>query len=323
MQQMPATLMPVAPLAAGLLDERLLAARGDDHLREDRLVAVAEDVDLLLVDHAEIGPRADGLRAAEEQVLHVRGDHRSAPAVGEGGPHRALEERDRVRLDAVVRAGQQLHHLAVDAARRDAELRPALALPLGRAERRHQRPLLGAELRAHRTREVERDLAHGPPAVLDLPLRCERAQLLLAGERVAGREAGLCGVAQDRGHLAAVVAVARAARGHRAREVAGDDQVGVGAAGSDLWALAEGIDATRPHVADVAAQAQVAEAAERLHAFVAVPGRGDAEGARAREHLASRRVDASFALAHRLPSLALPIVAAMRAISRWKGRSFS
>ena len=57
--------------------------------------------------------------------------------------------------------------------------------------------------------------------------------------------------------------------------------------------------------------------------LVAVPGRGDAEGSRAREHLASRRIDASFALAHRLPSLALPIVAAMRAISRWKGRSFS
>ena len=62
---------------------------------------------------------------AEQHVLHVGGDHRSAPAVGQRGAHGAAQQRDGIGFHAVVRAVQQLDDLAVDAARRDAERRPA------------------------------------------------------------------------------------------------------------------------------------------------------------------------------------------------------
>src|ERR1019366_5759765 len=45
----------------------------------------------------------------------------------------------------------------------------------------------------------------------------------------------------------------------------------VGAVRSHLRALAERIDAARPHVADVAAESELAEAAERLQVVVTVP----------------------------------------------------
>ena len=57
------------------------------HLAQDRLMAVYQDVDLLGFQHAEVGARADGHGPAEEHVLHVGGDHGAAPAIGERGAH--------------------------------------------------------------------------------------------------------------------------------------------------------------------------------------------------------------------------------------------
>ena len=99
-----------------------------------------------------------------------------------------------------------------------------------------------------------------------------------SGLAMAGR------VAQGLHHLAPVVAVRRGAAGHRPSQVAGHDQVGIGAAGSHLRPFAERIDAARPHVTDIAAQAQVSESAERLHVVVAVPHGFRADILRVHQH---------------------------------------
>ena len=97
-------------------------------------MAVYQDVDLLLFEHAQVGARADGQRPAEEHVLHVGGDHGAAPAIGQRGAHGGAQQRHRVRFHAVVGAVQQLDDFAVDAARRDPHLLPSPALLLGGAQ---------------------------------------------------------------------------------------------------------------------------------------------------------------------------------------------
>src|SRR3972149_1657568 len=52
---------------------------------------------------------------------------------------------------------------------------------------------------------------------------------------------------EDLEDVAAVVRVGRGSGGDRSTEIAGDDQVGVGAADALLWSLAEGIDPAWAH----------------------------------------------------------------------------
>src|ERR1035441_5896424 len=85
-----------------------------------------------------------------------------------------------------------------------------------------------------------------------------------------------------------------------ARQVAGHNQVGIRAASSYLRPFAERIDAARPHVADIAAQPQVTETAERLHGVVAVPHGRRADIMRVDQHLLRRRVNRAFIKTHRL-----------------------
>ena len=74
-------------------------------------------------------------------------------------------------------------------------------------------------------------------------------------------------------------------------EVAGHDHVGVGAADPLLGALAEGVDAARPHRAVAAAQAELAVAALGLLGVQAVPHGLDALVPRAFDHLLGVVVD--------------------------------
>ena len=101
----------------GELDHLGLARRVDDHRGEQRLVAVDEDVDLVLGEHAEVRLAADRLRRAVEDVLQVGREHRAAPAAGERALDRAVEQRLVVLVGAGVRAVHRLDDLAVDAAR--------------------------------------------------------------------------------------------------------------------------------------------------------------------------------------------------------------
>src|SRR3990170_927963 len=83
-------------------------------------------------------------------------------------------------------------------------------------------------------------------ADLDAPLLGQPPQLGLVGDLIAGRLT-LRGRQEDLEDVAAVVRVGRGSGGDRSTEIAGDDQVGVGAADALLWSLTEGIDPARAH----------------------------------------------------------------------------
>jgi hypothetical protein len=75
----------------------------------------------------------DRLQRAEEDVGDVGRDHRPAPAVGEPGAQTLQQQVVGVVVDADVRAVHHLDDLAVDAARHDPPLPPALEGLLGGA----------------------------------------------------------------------------------------------------------------------------------------------------------------------------------------------
>ena len=95
-----------------------------------------------------------------------------------------------------------------------------------------------------------------------------------------------------------MIAVRGRARRHRAGQVARHNQVGIRAASPHLRPLAERIDAARPHVADVAAQAQLAEPAQGLQGVVPVPDGLGAQLARVLQHLLRGGVGGTMILAH-------------------------
>ena len=107
----------------GLGDELGVARGLDQHRRQRRLVAVDDDVDLVVLEHAEVDLARERRRRAEEDVADVGAQHRAAPAVGEGAAQRRLEDVLGVEVDALVRAVQDLDDLAVDGARGDAPAR--------------------------------------------------------------------------------------------------------------------------------------------------------------------------------------------------------
>ena len=72
----------------------------------------------------------------------------------------------------------------------------------------------------------------------------------------------------------------------------------IGSADAHLRTLAEWIDSARPHVADMAAQAQIAKATKRLHLVVPIPGGQHVERTGLAKYLLSSRVDRSFLTSH-------------------------
>ena len=234
-------------------------------------MAVHHDVDGIFAKNAEIDLRAYGLGGIEEDVLDLGGDHGAAPAVCQRSAHPVKQDVLVVVVDAHGTAVHHLDHLAVDAAGDDSELAPEL-LPLGRRTRDHgELALLLAE---HLPREVCQGLRHlrvALPVHLESELDGEPAQLEGVLDEVPplalGREM------ERVNHVPAVVGVGGRSRGDHAREVAGDDGVGIGPAGAEPWFAAERVDPARAHVADPAADAELAEAALRLLLVPPVPGR--------------------------------------------------
>ena len=87
-QQMPARLIPVGALALGVLDQLGVHGGNHDHLRESRLVAVHDDVDLVLLQDTQVHLAEQGLGSTEEDIGDVGAEHAAAPTVAQRGPHR-------------------------------------------------------------------------------------------------------------------------------------------------------------------------------------------------------------------------------------------
>jgi len=73
-------------LLFGQIHHLRLSCRSDDHLREQRLVAVHYDVDLVGLQHPQVGLGEGRCGGPEEDILQLSGDHGAAPAVGYACP---------------------------------------------------------------------------------------------------------------------------------------------------------------------------------------------------------------------------------------------
>ena len=274
----------------GLGDELGVARGLDQHGRERRLVAVDDDVDLVVLEHAEVDLADEGARRAEQDVADVGAQHGAAPAVGQGAAERGLEDVLGVQVHALVGAVHDLDDLTVDGARGDPQLAP-LGLPLRRSP-------LGVDDVAVRLAElleglvghVEGDLVDLAPLRGDAEVPGHGVQLLLVLDLVArGLTQG--DGAQRHGHVAAVVGVGGHAGGHLAGEVARGDGAHVGAADAGLLLGVLADEAAGAHRADAAAGAGLADGA-RLHGVRAAERGADAALVGVRQHLDGGRVDA-------------------------------
>ena len=75
-----------------LLDNVVLPRSESNHHREVRFVPVDDDVYLILLEYAQVHLTGDRLRGTVEDVLDFRGDHGTAPTVGESRSARVLEQ---------------------------------------------------------------------------------------------------------------------------------------------------------------------------------------------------------------------------------------
>ncbi len=289
-QQMPARLMPSAPLA--------LASSMSSGSREAS-TSIAESVGswpwtTTLTWSALSTPRLTSAATGEGvpkrmSLMSVESIEPPQPSA-RAAAQRGLEDVLGVEVDALVRAVQDLDDLAVDGARREAELLPQ-RLSLGRgAARVDDLAVRLAELRQGHVGDVEGDLVDVAAGRGHAHEGGHGHELLLVLDLVAVRLAGGDGAQRHR-HVAAVVGVRRGAAGHLAGEVARRDgrQIGAAEAGLLLGVLAH--EPARAHAADAAAGARLPDGAglhrvrpreDRLHAaFVGVA-----------QHLEGGRVDA-------------------------------
>ena len=234
----------------------LRIAGGDrQHLRHHRLVPVNDDVDRVLPENAQTDLAADRLGRAEQDVADDRGDARSAPAVGEGGPQRVGQHAAVVVVDAHGGAVHALHHRAIDA--RGFHALPAPhALPLGRSQSEGGQPvLLAGELLDHELCQVAGDLLPVAPGLFDSVAAGGAPKRALVADLVAAAFA-LGDLREQKGQVAPVIGVGGRATGHLAQVVAGDHRIGVRSA--------DPVRRFRPdpagsHVTDAAAQAVLAK----------------------------------------------------------------
>ena len=71
-------------LVLGILDHLRFLGGHIDHLRQQGLMAVHDDVDVIFFQDAQVDLTGHRHRHAEQDVLQVGGDHGAAPAVGQG-----------------------------------------------------------------------------------------------------------------------------------------------------------------------------------------------------------------------------------------------
>ena len=273
----------------GLGDELRVTRGLGDHLREDRLVAVDHDVDLVGLDGAQVCLRPQRLGAAEDDVLDVGGDHGAAPAVRQGTAHALLHEADAVGVDSHVGLVERRDDLAVDAARDQTVLAPELLALLRCAGYVGELAVLLAELGQRRLA----DLLGERPRVLALGVNAEvlghLPELLLVFDSIVAVALG--GLQQRVGGGATVVRVSRAANRDLPQEVSGRYHVCVRATDADLGAVAEWVNAAWAHLADRAAYPKLTKTTLRLHLIESIPRRRDLLLLRPVEHLQAGRVN--------------------------------
>ena len=227
----------------------------NDHFGQAGIMAVNNDVDVVLLHDADVGGGVDRLGGAEHNVGELGAHHGAAPAVGQTGTQRLADQGFRQRRAAHVGHVQRGGDFPVDGAGLDAGFMPQLLGVLGGA----LQEALGSEGLAVLQ---QADLGHFVSQVVDVlalglhaPLLGDADQLLGVLDLIVAAFSGLVQGVHD---FAAVVGVRRSAAGGEPQVVTADDTMYVAAADAPGGLLG---DAARAHGADTAASAGFAEAA--------------------------------------------------------------
>ena len=230
-------------------------------------MTVDDDVDHVLVHNADVGGGVNGLRCAEQDVGELGAHHGAAPAIGQTGAQRLLDQSLRKRRAAHVGHMQRLRNLAVDGARLDACLVPQLLRMLRRTL---QIALCAEGLAVFQQTDLSDFMCQIVDILafgLDVPFVCDSLQLFRVLDLIC---TALFCLIQGVADLTAMVGVrCRAARGE-AQVVTRNDTVNVAAA--DAARRLRG-DAAGAHGANTAASTGFTEAAVRRLVFNALlPG---------------------------------------------------
>ena len=252
-------------------DHLWIAAGGHNHLRQGRLMAMHNNVDLIGLEYAQVHGRAFDCGGSEHHVREFRANHRSAPAIGERGAQPLQYQIHRIVIDTDVGAMHGFNNLPVDSAGHDFQSGPQLLTLQRSAPGEGERSFLLAELSQQFLAQFLRDLRLDAALGRDAKFGGQRRQLDLILNLVVG------GLAFGRHqeclrNVAAVIGVGGRAGGDHPIQKAGHDHVAGGAADTQLGSgIVERADAARSHIAVTTAQAGFAKAALRLHRIESVP----------------------------------------------------
>ena len=239
----------------GISDHLGVVGIVNDHFGQAGIMAVNNDVDIVLLHDADVGGGVNGLGSAEHNVGELGAHHGAAPAVGQAGAQSLTNQGFGQRRAAHVGHVQRGGDFPVDGAGLDAGFMPQLLGVLGGA----LQEALGSEGLAVLQ---QADLGHFVSQVVDVlalglhaPLLGDADQLLGVLDLIVAAFSGLVQGVHD---FAAVVGVRRSAAGGEPQVVTADDTMYVAAADAPGGLLG---DAARAHGADTAASAGFAEAA--------------------------------------------------------------
>ena len=265
---------PLGPFGFCFGEEFGILGGGHHHVGEGRLVSVYEDVHFVGLEYAEVDAGPQRLRLAEQHVGDVGGDHRAAPAVGQGGPHRRHEDVFGIVVAAHVRSVQAGDYLAIDPARDGLFRGPIPLLLLGRSTGVGQHSFLPAELGQQEAAHVAGHVVIGPALVRDAILLGQLAKLAWPLDPI---DVGspLRGQQQCMDQLSGVIGMGSRAATNVPQEVSRHNRLDRGAANALLGAASAGHHPTRSHEAIAATDPQLPELALGLLARQAVPGRGN------------------------------------------------
>ena len=265
------------------VDEFLRAADAHDLADERRQVAVHGDVDPAFLECADVDLRGRAMTDAEERVGRDVGGDDARVAEGEAAAQELLHDALPIAVRAAARAVEGIEDLVVGADRQNVELLPDL-FSFGGGECSDGAILFGqgaGEIGEQHVGKAAREAARALTARIDAEGTADLADALFSEKRQF--ELAFGGELQRQQHFARVCAVLGDAARSAPKEVARDDEVGIGAADA---ARALRRDLARPHVAVLAADAGEAEGTLRLLLIKAVKRRIAADLFHVQQHLA-------------------------------------
>src|SRR4030042_5578449 len=226
-------------------------------------MAVHDDIDLVLLEHAQVHLALYGDRGFEPYVRQFRSDHGTAPSIRKGAP-RGLEQD--VLIILIHTNGGAVHefdNFAIDAPGKYSQLAPDFLARCGSPLREVQFAFLLPEHAHAALAHFEGYILDGTLADLDIQVGRHLEQFDAVLDFIV-RSLALGRHYQGFGNRPTVIGVGRGSPGNHAGEVAGHDGVHGRATNAPALVGLLGIDSAGPPVTDAAAASSLSEGASFL-----------------------------------------------------------